>query len=73
MDFPTFYGSTGGDQRLAGHLAAENPLLLLLGAATAEEVQFEFLEVEEGDEFVECVLHGGLPWMMTADRIVGAA
>ena len=47
------------DQRLAGHLTAKNPLLLFLGAAPPEEVEFEFFEVEEGDEFVECVLHGG--------------
>ncbi len=73
MDLPFLHGPPGGDQRLAGHLTAEDPLPLLLGAAPSEEVQFEFFEVEEGDEFVECVLHGGLPGIVMADRIVGAA
>ena len=40
-------GAGRGDQRLADHLAAEDALPAVLGAATAEEVVLERLEVED--------------------------
>ena len=42
-----------GDERLAGDLAAEHPLALLVGADAAEDVDLDRLEVEELDELVD--------------------
>ena len=49
-----------GDQRLPGHLAAEDPLAVLLRAAAAEDVHLELLQVEERDQPVERGGHGQL-------------
>ena len=43
----------GGDQRLAGDLAAEHPLAVLVGRAAAEEVDLDGFEIEQLDEVVE--------------------
>ncbi len=43
-------GAPGGDQGLAGHLAAEDPLQGLLRAAAAEDVDLDLLQVEQVDE-----------------------
>ena len=56
-------GALGGDQRLADHLATEDPLPGDLGAATTIQIVFELFEVE----YIEKLLHGwrhtgGLPW-----------
>ena len=49
-------GAGGGDEGLAGHLAAEHPLALLVGADAPEDVDLDGLEVEQRDEVVD----GGL-------------
>jgi hypothetical protein len=43
----------GGDERLAGDLAAEHALAVLVGLAPAEDVLLDLLEVEQVDELVE--------------------
>ncbi len=48
---------SGRDQGLARHLAAEDPLAVLLRAAPAEDVHLELLEVEELDQVVERCVH----------------
>ena len=45
-----------GDERLPGHLAAEDPLALGGRADATEDVDLDLLEVEQGDEGVD----GGL-------------
>jgi hypothetical protein len=40
-------GAAGRNQRLADHLAAENPLPADLRAAAAEQVYLELLEVQD--------------------------
>src|SRR3954468_6300042 len=48
-----------GRQRLAEHLPAEYPMRADVAALAAEEIVFELLEAEQGDEFCdECVGHG---------------
>ena len=49
-----------GDERLAGDLAAEDPLAVLVRRAAAEDVDLDRLEVEQGDEIVEGRLHGAI-------------
>ena len=49
----------GRDQRLPGHLAAEDPLpALARRAAAAEDVDLDLLQVEEGNDAVQCLAHG---------------
>jgi hypothetical protein len=55
MRVPALDGAAGGDQRLADHLPAAHALPAGLRAATAEQVHFERLEVEN----VEDGLKGG--------------
>ena len=43
----------GGDERLAGDLATEHSLALLVGGVAAEDVDLDRVEVEEIDEVVE--------------------
>ena len=43
----------GRHQRLAGDLAAEHPLPVLVGRHAAEDVDLDGLEVEQGDQVVE--------------------
>ena len=50
-------GAGRGDERLAGDLAAEDALAVLVGRAAAEDVDLDRLEREEGHEFVEGGLH----------------
>ncbi len=52
-------GSGGGDQRLAGDLATEHALTVLVGLHAAEDVDLDRLEVEQFDQILECVRHGG--------------
>jgi hypothetical protein len=44
------HGPPGGDERLAGHLAAEDPLQVLVRAAASEDVDLDPLQIEELDE-----------------------
>jgi hypothetical protein len=53
-------GAGRGDEGLAGDLAAEDPLAVLVGRAAAEDVDLDRLEREEGDEIVEGRLHGAI-------------
>jgi hypothetical protein len=55
MDVPTglVHSATGGDKRLAGNLAAEDALPVLVGGAPPEDVDLQGLQVEQGDEIVE--------------------
>ena len=46
MGAAVLYGTAGGHQGLGEDLPAEDPLSVLLGATTAEEVDFDALEVE---------------------------
>ena len=50
-------GAGGGHQRLAGHLPTEHPLGLDIGARAPEDVDLDRLEVEQGDEVVDGLLH----------------
>src|SRR5207247_2653935 len=45
------------DQRLADHLAAEDPLPARLRAAPAEEIVLERLEIEDGQELSDRARH----------------
>jgi hypothetical protein len=47
----------GGDERLAGHLAAEDTLQVLVGAAASEDVDLDPFQVEELDEHALCGHH----------------
>ena len=60
VDVAAVHGAARGDQRLPGHLAAEDPLAVLLRAPAAEDVHLELLQVEERDQPVECGGHGQL-------------
>ena len=46
-----------GHEGLAGDLAAEDPLAVLVGGDTAEDVHLDGLEVEDGDQLVERSAH----------------
>ncbi len=62
-------GAARRDQRLAGHLAAEHPLQGLLGAATAEDVDLDLLQIEQVDESFRRVRgHGTRLSVLTAGR-----
>lgn len=45
--------SGGGNERLARHLSAEDPLPLLIGTLATEHVPFDRLEIEDVEEFVD--------------------
>jgi hypothetical protein len=45
--------AASGHQRLTGHLPAEDPLALVVRAATAEDVDLDRLEVEQAYEPVK--------------------
>ncbi len=47
-----------GDERLPGHLAAEDPLAVLVRRSPAEDVDLDRLEVEQRHEIVERGLGG---------------
>ena len=50
-------GAAGGDQRLAGDLAAEDPLQGLVRAAAPEDVDLDLLQVEQVDQLLGGVGH----------------
>ena len=50
--------ASGGDERLAGHLAAEHALAVLVGGDAAEDVHLDGFEIEQVDQVVERV-HAG--------------
>ena len=59
MDPPVrLHGAPGGHEGLGGHLAAEDPLAVLVGAQAAEDVDLDGLEVEQVDQEVEVFAHG---------------
>ena len=61
-------GAGGGDERLAGHLAAERALPVLLGRLAPEDVDLDRFEVEEVDDCVERTLvHRAI--LAYADRV----
>ncbi|GAA4962566.1 hypothetical protein GCM10023238_32330 [Streptomyces heliomycini] len=61
-------GAAGGDQGLAGHLAAEDPLEGFLRAAATEYVDLDLLQVEQGDEALGRIRHGWDSPVLTAGR-----
>src|SRR5690606_24597549 len=52
------HGAAGGDGRLPGHLAAEDALPPLLGAAAAEDVALDLLQIEQVQQSLPGILHG---------------
>jgi hypothetical protein len=50
-------GTAGGDQRLPCHLAPEDPLPPVVGAAAAEDIGLDLLQVEQVDQAIECLAH----------------
>ena len=59
---PGLHGAGRRHERLAGHLAAEHPLALLVGREPSEDVDLDRLEVEQLHERVDGVLrHGAHP------------
>ena len=51
-------GPAGGDERLRGHLASEDPLAGLVEVLAAEDVHLDGLEVEQLDELAQSLGHG---------------
>ncbi len=51
------HGAPRGDQRLAGHLAAEHPLNRLVGRPATEDVDLDLLQVKQVKQFVQAVTH----------------
>ena len=51
--------TAGRDQRLAGDLAAEDPLHRLVRAEAAEDVHLELLEIEDREQRAQFFSHGG--------------
>ena len=49
--------TAGGDQRLSGHLTAEDALQPGVRLASAEEAHLDLLEVKQGQQLVESVGH----------------
>jgi hypothetical protein len=47
------YRTLGGNERLCGDLTAEHARTILVGAASAENVLLDLLDVEKLDELVE--------------------
>src|SRR2546426_9564547 len=60
VDVAAVHGAARGDQRLPGHLAAEDPLAVLLRAPAAEDVHLELPPGEEPDQPVQCGGDGSL-------------
>ena len=52
-----FDGAPGGHERLAGHLAAEDALAVLVGLDATEDVDLDRLEVQQVDEEVQGRAH----------------
>ena len=50
-------GTPRGDERLAGDLAAEDPLAILIRAQSAKKVHLKLLEFQEVDQIVERRAH----------------
>jgi hypothetical protein len=53
---PFVDGASGGDERLAGHLAAEDALAVLVRRAATEDVDLDRLEIEQRHQVVERTL-----------------
>ncbi|GAA3151602.1 hypothetical protein GCM10010521_44090 [Streptomyces rameus] len=59
-------GAAGGDQCLARHLAAEDPLQGLLRAAATEDVDLDLFQVEQVDQPLGRIRHRwDSPWVTT--------
>src|SRR3954454_19914824 len=58
LERPPVARAAGRYQRLADHLAAEDPLPADLRAASPEQVVLELLEVEDGEKIVDGARHG---------------
>ncbi len=52
-----FDGAPGGHERLAGHLAAEDALAVLVGLDATEDIDLDRLEVQQVDEEVQVRAH----------------
>ncbi len=63
-------GAGGGDERLAGDLAPEDPLAVLVGLDPPEDVHLDRLEVEQLDQITQRLGH---PAMLPRDRPFSAA
>ena len=57
MRAPAVHRARRGHQRLSDHLPAEDALSAQVAGLPAEEVHFERLEIELGDQRVECGVH----------------
>ncbi|MBB3730705.1 hypothetical protein FHR33_006565 [Nonomuraea dietziae] len=55
-----WHGTARGDERLGGDLTAEHPLDALFGAAPAEDVELDLLQVEQVEQLLERFVHGGV-------------
>ena len=53
----SLHGPARRDESLGGDLSAEDPLAILVGLLSAEEVQLEGFEIEGGEELFECAVH----------------
>ncbi len=69
------HGADRGDEGLAGDLAAEDALPVVVGRAAAEDVDLDALEVEQVDELLELGAHARSlrrrsrpSWTMVATR-----
>ncbi len=51
-------GAVGGNESLSDHLAAEDPLPADLRAHSAEKINLERLDVEDGKQLFEGAAHG---------------
>jgi len=54
VDRAPFDRASRRDERLARDLPAEDALAVFVGAHTAEQVELEWLQLEQLDEIVEC-------------------
>jgi hypothetical protein len=67
-------GAAGSHQRLAGDEAPEDPLALFVRTPSAENIDLDRFEVEEGDEIVEGLGHATLsPVFVDVRRQLAAA
>ncbi len=57
MHVAVFDGAPGSHERLAGHLAAEDALAVLVGLDATEDIDLNGLEVQQVDEKVQVRAH----------------
>jgi len=66
MDPAGVNSATGGDERLSGHLASEDPQAGRVEVLAAEDVHLDGLEVKQLDEMAQGLCHGSddrlSPW-----------